>query len=432
MRGATSETAGSGAPGRARGAFIVFSSACAVLALHIVVDAFIATRPGTSAVDHLVPGLVPLALLAAAVVVYPRLGPGWRAAVSLVLGAVTLVGGAVTVQSVLGGLSGNAVTGVLLVPAGLVLIGLGVWLLWTARRRGGRRLLRGVLLALAVILGAYIIVLPIAMAIVATQRPAEKVPDVAAIDLGRPARAVSVRTADGLTLRGWYVPSTNGAAVLTFPREWTEDQARVLAEHGYGVLLLDPRGYGDSEGDPNAYGWGSVADVQAGLDFLERQPDVREGRIGGLGLSVGGEQLIEAAASDPRLEAVVSEGAGERSVREAAVRGVRGWPALPSMAVQTAAVAVLSGHAPPPSLRDLVARIAPRPVFLINAENGGGGEELTPDYYAAAGQPKQLWTVPGAEHTGGLAARPEEYRRRVLAFFDEALLGRSGSPGAVQ
>ena len=49
---------------------------------------------------------------------------------------------------------------------------------------------------------------------------------------------MTVRTSDGLTLRGWYVPSTNGAAVLTFPREWTQDQAQMLAEHGYGVLLL--------------------------------------------------------------------------------------------------------------------------------------------------------------------------------------------------
>ncbi len=94
------------------------------------------------------------------------------------------------------------------------------------------------------------------------------------------------------------------------------------------------------------------------------------------------------------------------------------------MAVQTAALTVFSGHTPPPSLRDLVARIAPRPVFLIYAENGGGGEELTPQYYAAAGQPKQQWLVPGAGHTGGLATHPEEYERRVIEFFNRALLGR--------
>ncbi len=90
---------------------------------------------------------------------------------------------------------------------------------------------------------------------------------------------------------------------------------------------------------------------------------------------------------------------------------------------RAAALTVFSGHTPPPSLRDLVARIAPRPVFLIYAENGGGGEELTPQYYAAAGQPKQQWMVPDASHTTGIHTQPEEYARRVIEFFNRALLG---------
>ena len=53
-----------------------------------------------------------------------------------------------------------------------------------------------------------------------------------------------------------------------------------------------------------------------------------------------------------------------------------------------------------------------------------GGEDVRqPKYYAAAGQPKQIWKVPGAEHTGGLKAQPAEYERRVVDFYDRALLG---------
>lgn len=37
-------------------------------------------------------------------------------------------------------------------------------------------------------------------------------------------------------------------------------------------------------------------------------------------------------------------------------------------------------------------------------------------FLAAAG-PKQLWLVPGAEHTKALAVAPAEFRERVLAFF---------------
>jgi hypothetical protein len=48
-----------------------------------------------------------------------------------------------------------------------------------------------------------------------------------------------------------------------------------------------------------------------------------------------------------------------------------------------------------------------RPVFLIYAGHGAGGEEFNPDYYRAARSPKQLWKIPEAGHTGGYTARPQ-------------------------
>jgi fermentation-respiration switch protein FrsA (DUF1100 family) len=156
---------------------------------------------------------------------------------------------------------------------------------------------------------------------------------------------------------------------------------------------------------------------------LRGRPDVAPARIGGLGFSVGGEVMLQAAASNTGLRAVVSEGAGVRSVREDLLRGPSGWFALPESAFQTAVIAVLSQTAPPPSLADVLPRIAPRPVFLIHAGRGGGGEELNPSYFEAAAQPKAIWKIPEAGHVGGLDARPREYERRVVDFFDRALLG---------
>ena len=135
--------------------------------------------------------------------------------------------------------------------------------------------------------------------------------------LGAPHEDVTLTTSDGLTLKGWYVPSRNGAAVIAFPgRKGPQPHARMLIRHGYGVLLLDRRGEGESEGDPSTRGWGGARDLHAAVAYLQRRPDVERGRIGGLGLSVGGEMMIEAAASTPGLKAVASEGAGIRSVRE--------------------------------------------------------------------------------------------------------------------
>ncbi len=60
-------------------------------------------------------------------------------------------------------------------------------------------------------------------------------------------------------------------------------------------------------------------------------------------------------------------------------------------------------------------------VFLIYTTHGVDTEDLNPLYYRAAGEPKAIWKIPEAEHTGGLAARPREYERRVIAFLDREL-----------
>src|SRR6185312_9486719 len=122
-------------------------------------------------------------------------------------------------------------------------------------------------------------------------------PVVPAAHLGTAYENVSFETADGLRLRGWYVPSRNGAAVIAFPgRRGPQAHARMLARHGYGVLLFDRRGEGASDGDGNMFGWGGDRDVLAAVEYLRSRPDVDPRRIGGIGLSVGGELMLQAAA----------------------------------------------------------------------------------------------------------------------------------------
>jgi hypothetical protein len=131
--------------------------------------------------------------------------------------------------------------------------------------------------------------------------------------------------------------------------------------------------------------------------------------------------MLEAAAGNAVLLAVVSEGAGVRLLREARLRGPRGWVVLPQEAVLTSALTVLSGTTPPPSLEEVVAHVSPRPLFLIYAERGQGGEDLNPTYFDAAGMPKAIWRVEGSSHTGGPSAQLRAYERRVVGFFDKAL-----------
>jgi uncharacterized protein len=399
-------------------------AAGAVWALDV---AFVHREPGTAAGDHLLSGLVPTALAVLAAVVYPRLRAGARAALALTAGSLLVVAGvvdgfrAVAIDRPAAG----DMTALLAGLAGVLLAGWGAALLWRSRRTDGprrRRYLRRLLLGLAAAVVALFVVLPVALAIVVNHKAREPVGEV---DLLRPYEDVSLRTSDGLRLAGWYVPSRNGAAVIAFPgRRGPVPHARMLVRHGYGVLLLDRRGEGESEGDFNARGWGGEPDLRAAVEYLGRRPDVDRGRIGGLGLSVGGELMLQAAANDRRLRAVVSEGAGMRSVAEQ--RHMPGAPPEPirwiaPITVETAAGVILADRRPPPDLVGLLPRVAPRPVLLIRGMRGNGDEALNRPYRDAAGPPAELWEIADAGHTAGITRVPGDYERRVVGFFDRTL-----------
>ena len=87
-------------------------------------------------------------------------------------------------------------------------------------------------------------------------------------------------------------------------------------------------------GRPNLFGWDDAEDIDAAVAWLQQRPDVKDGRIGGIGFSSWGDDA-QTAASNPGLRAVVSEGAGVRSVRED-LSGPRGWFSLPAAAVRLA------------------------------------------------------------------------------------------------
>ena len=199
------------------------------------------------------------------------------------------------------GTSGDDYTGLLVLPAGLILIGVGIATLWRSRKLDDRRVWRYTRRALITVVApvlAYATIAPLGFGYVITHVMRQTVP---AANLGAAHENVSFRTSDGLELQGWYVPSKNGAAVIAFPgRSGSQAHTRMLVRHGYGVLLFDRRGEGKSEGDSNLLGWGGDKDILAAVEFLKARPDVDPGKIGGLGLSVGGELMLQAAAEDRR------------------------------------------------------------------------------------------------------------------------------------
>ena len=403
-------------------------TAVALTGLHVADDSFLQPEPGTTALDHLPGGLLVLAALGGAAVAYRRGRAGVRATIALVVGLLALVIGAASAgfTTVTVGPSDDDYTGLLLLPAGLALIGIGVVTLWRSRRLDDsrrRRYTRRGLIGIAALAVLNFVLFPLGFSYVITHVMRQTVPTAT---LGAPHENVSFRTSDGLELQGWYVPSKNGAAVIAFPgRSGPRAHTRMLVRHGYGVLLFDRRGEGESEGDSNLLGWGGDKDILGAIEFLKHRDDVDPGRIGGIGLSVGGELMLQAAGETDELAAVVSEGAGTRMYSEQ-FEEFHGWQKLlnaPQAVMLSAGTALFSSTAPPPNLTDVAPKIE-QPLFVIWAPNGGNIEHMSKEYYALAQGPKQIWEMPTAKHVGGIYDQPAEYERRVVGFFDDALLGR--------
>jgi pimeloyl-ACP methyl ester carboxylesterase len=294
---------------------------------------------------------------------------------------------------------------------------------WGLRRllRGRPRWLQAAVWVVAVLVAAQWLVLPFVSALVALHAPSAT--PARAATLGLPGAAdVRLAAADGTPLAGWWVPAGDGAAVVLLPgahdtRTDVVGHLRLLHGAGFAVLAVDPRGHGASGGRPNALGWAGADDVAGAVAYV-RARGIAADRIGALGLSMGAEEALRAAATGSGLRAVVADGAGASTAGDRALVE-DGLPARSVAWMTSRMTELLGGRGEPPPLRDLVGRIRV-PVLLIAS---GADDEAAIDraYAARIGPGATVWEIPAAAHTRGLDTEPDAYRARVVAFLRRAL-----------
>ncbi len=242
--------------------------------------------------------------------------------------------------------------------------------------------------------------------------------------LGYQAEAVTFPSRSGPVLRGWYTRGSQHPEsviiVLTghAGNTWaTLADAAIVTEAGYSTLIYEHR----SCADPSlaaSTGYTEAWDALGAIDYLKSRPDVEH--IGGLGFSEGGTSLLIAGAQDPALEAIVAMG-GYSNLEDDILdlHAGQGWyerlfrrMIVWSISIQLGAPARASDPV------GMIGEISPRPILLIYGEyEAGPGRAL----YEAAGEPKELWIVPGTGHGGYSSTAPDEYRQRIVAFFDASL-----------
>lgn len=380
--------------------------------------------PGWAAVRVLAVALVTVAALRAMRSESPRRG---LAAIAIgVPGVAIAIGFAPHLAK--GGPLRTQVPMVGLTAAGLVLTAGGTVSATRARRLATR--IGGGFAALVVLTTATFVVGPA----VAATNPAYAELGATPSSVGLDFNDVTLETDDGVRLAAWYVESSNRAAVVLLhgsgsTRSNVLDEAVVLTGAGFGVLMVDARGHGESGGSAMDFGWHGDADIAAATTWLAGRPDVDPRRIGAVGRSMGGEEALGASGTNDVLRAVVAEGATARVAGDeewlSDRYGVRGTLTEQLEAAQDWVTDVLTSASAPASMRDAVASSDAE--FLIITAGDVPDEGHAAAFIAAAGPGRvQTWTVPNAGHTAGLEVAPVEWADRVIGFLTRVLLDDAG------
>jgi len=236
---------------------------------------------------------------------------------------------------------------------------------------------------------------------------------------------------DGVTLRGWWIPAVGSAdrAVIFLHGHggsMDPDVQYVSALHaaGFNVLMFDFRAHGRSDGRMSTLGYLERQDVLGAVDLVRARGI---SRIGLLGFSMGGIVAMLAAPICPDVQAVISDG-GPASLKTALTVWAweRGVPRPLGAVLAWLVLAVTSLRVGANQFRyepvRWVGRIAPRPILFIHGERDPYIPPADFDaLVAAANEPKEVWRVPEAGHRTVDQVYPEEYRQRVVAFFEQHL-----------
>jgi pimeloyl-ACP methyl ester carboxylesterase len=211
------------------------------------------------------------------------------------------------------------------------------------------------------------------------------------------------------------------------------DLSASLARHGFAVLAFDMRGMGESSSAPLSMGYYEQRDVLGAVDFLRAgalpYPHLgRPGAIGGWGVSMGAATLLMAAAREAAIRAVVADSAYAdiAPIMEHELPARSGLPGAftPGILLAVRLLYGIDYHQVRPI--DGVARIAPRPLLIIQgADDSFNGPAAPREIVAAARRGQhahvQMWIVPGAPHGQSFHVAGDVYVRRVVSFFDAAL-----------
>jgi len=239
---------------------------------------------------------------------------------------------------------------------------------------------------------------------------------------------VQVTTSDNLVLNGWYMESRNSALIIMqHGYKWNRvghlEEAAMFVKAGYGVLITSVRAHDVNPGEKITFGAEEMKDLGAWSNFARAIPGIDQDKIGMLGDSLGGSMVIQFAAKNDIISAVVAHSAFSslQDTIETSIKHYTGLPPFPfAPLIKFWAELDLGISIDEIDAKQWISEISPRPVLLIHSLDdevisSASGQLL----FDAALEPKQLWLENGINHADFDTTMPDEFERRVVGFFNQ-------------
>lgn len=216
---------------------------------------------------------------------------------------------------------------------------------------------------------------------------------------------VAIRTEDGLELDGWYIPYPGAEQMLLFFHgnagniSHRRESLEIFHRLGLNVLIVDYRGYGNSEGSPSEPGL--YMDAMAAWNYLIDEKGFADNQIVIFGRSLGGSVAANLAS---RVEA-------RGLVLESTFTSARDFahvvfPVLSRMIVMRFEL----------NTDERIQQVH-SPVLVLHSPD----DEIMPFHlgervFALANEPKRFYTMRG-DHNGGFYLSQPGYERALSEWL---------------
>ena len=254
-------------------------------------------------------------------------------------------------------------------------------------------------------------------------------------DWGLDVKVLSLETEDGYTLAAWDLEVPEPKAVVIFLGGLTHPpvsafwgHARLLAEQGYGSVLIELRSHGESSGTQVYLGFAEHLDLLAGLQYVKSH--YPGAPIVAFGADLGGVTAINGAGLNPDIGGVISIGAFS-SWADLFTDNLyfSGTPLAFALAekpfVNLYTVIKFGWESLKLTPKEQIINLGQRPALLIHAEDDALVSVLNLERITASprmGEQVEIWIRPGKEHLVSTDfLHPEndpEYIGRIFDFLD--------------